>query len=162
MAWPLKNQIVTHKPKSILLYICANVKNRKKMEIYFKGKKQVFAEFNGFTIKTDQSAKSGGDGEYPEPFALFLASLGTCAGIYVKSFCDQRGIDTSKIKLTQEQQFDQDKKMLSQIDIKIHVPNDFPEKYESAVIQTASLCLVKRHLTSELKTNIEVIREITA
>jgi hypothetical protein len=42
------------------------------MEIFFKGKKQVFADFDGFTIKTDQQVKSGGDAEFPEPFSLFF------------------------------------------------------------------------------------------
>ena len=128
------------------------------MEIYFKGKKQVFADFEGFTIKTDQRAKSGGDAEYPEPFALFLASLGTCAGIYVRSFCDQRGIPTDQIRLMQEGHFDQNRKIVGRIDIQIHVPSDFPEKYESAVIQTAGLCAVKRHLRDDIEIKILVIR----
>ena len=128
------------------------------MDIYFKGKKQVYADINGFTIKTDQQLKSGGDGEFPEPFTLFLASLGTCAGIYVRGFCDQRGIPTDQIRLSQENHFDQNKKMIGKIDITIYVPTDFPEKYESAVIQTASLCLVKRHLRDDIEMNIIVVR----
>ena len=129
------------------------------MNIYFNGNKQVFADFKGFTIKTDQAVESGGNGEFPEPFTLFLASLGTCAGIYVKSFCDQRGIATDKIKLSQEQTFNKEVKLLDTINIKIHVPEDFPEKYESAVIQAASLCLVKRHLKDEVKISVNLIRE---
>jgi putative redox protein len=129
------------------------------MNIYFNKNKQVFADLKGFTIKTDQSIKSGGDGEFPEPFSLFLAALGTCAGIYVKSFCDQRSIPTDKIRLSQEQQFDPEKKILSKIEIKIHVPADFPKKYESAVIQTAALCLVKRHLKEDININVSIVKE---
>ncbi len=80
------------------------------MEIYFAGNKKVNAKVNGFTIKTDQAVNSGGDGEHPEPFTLFLSSLGTCAGIYVKSFCDQRGITSEDIKLIQNQKFNPQKK----------------------------------------------------
>lgn len=128
------------------------------MEIYFKGKKQVFADVKGFTIKTDQSTLGGGDGEFPEPFTMFLASLGTCAGIYVKGFCDQRGIPTDQIRLTQEQHYDSVKKMIGRVDINIHVPSDFPEKYEAAVINTASLCAVKRHLKDDIEMNVRVVR----
>jgi putative redox protein len=137
----------------------AGFKTHHTMKIYFNGNKQVYADVNGFTIKTDQSEKSGGNGEFPEPFTLFLASLGTCAGIYVKSFCMQRGIPTDKMSLSQETRFDPERKLLSQIDIKIHVPADFPEKYESAVIQTAGLCLVKRHLRDDIQTNVVLVRE---
>jgi len=129
------------------------------MKIYFKGKKQVFADFKGYTIKTDQSEKGGGDAEFPEPFTLFLASLGTCAGIYVKGFCDQRGISTEKIHLSQEQSFNSEKKLLELVNITIHVPEDFPEKYEGAVIQSASLCLVKRHLKDDVNINVNLVRE---
>ncbi len=128
------------------------------MEIYFEGTKQVFANINGFTIKTDQSTKSGGEGEFPEPFTLFLAALGTCAGIYVRSFCDQRGIPTDQIKLSQENHYDSVRKMMGRIDIQIHVPADFPEKYESAVIQTAGLCAVKRHLRDDIEMNVSLVR----
>jgi len=128
------------------------------MEIYFEGKKQVFANIKGFTIKTDQSEKSGGDAEFPEPFTSFLAALGTCAGIYVRSFCDQRGIPTDQIKLNQENHFDAERKIMGRIDIQIQVPSDFPEKYESAVIQTANLCAVKRHLRDDIEMNVSLIR----
>lgn len=128
------------------------------MEIYFKGNKQVFADVNGHTIKTDQAVRSGGNGEYPEPFTLFLAALGTCAGIYVKSFCDQRGIPAENIHLTQAQNFNPVKKIIDQIEIQIHVPSDFPEKYENAVIQTASLCAVKRHLKDDIDVIVNIAR----
>ena len=128
------------------------------MNIYFGGPKKVYADVNGFTIKTDQHPRGGGEGEYPEPFTLFLASLGTCAGIFVKGFCDQRGIDTTNIKLTQEQSFNPVKRMIDQVDIKIHVPEDFPEKYDNALVQTASLCSVKRHLKDDINVSVKIAR----
>ena len=128
------------------------------MEIYFEGNKKVFANVNGHTIKTDQAIQSGGDGEFPEPFTLFLASLGTCAGIYVKSFCDQRGIPSDNIRLTQAQNFNPVKKIIDQIEIQIFVPADFPEKYDKAVIHTASLCAVKRHLKDDIDVNVSIVR----
>jgi len=128
------------------------------MEIYFAGNKKVFADINDFTIKTDQNQRSGGDGEFPEPFTMFLASLGTCAGIYTKVFCEQRGIPTDNVKLTQDQTYDPVKKMIGEIDIKIHVPADFPEKYEQALVQTASLCAVKKHLKEDINIQVNLVR----
>ncbi len=128
------------------------------MEIYFAGPKKVFADINGFTIKTDQHPQSGGEGEFPEPFTLFLSSLGTCAGIYIKSFCDQRSIPTENIRLIQNQQYNQVKRIIDQINIDIHVPDDFPDKYEKAMIQTASLCTVKKHLRDEIDVDIRVVK----
>ena len=68
------------------------------MEVFFPGGKKVNSTYNGFTVKTDQPKNEGGDGTAPEPYDLFLASIGTCAGVYVVYFCQERGIDTSQIK----------------------------------------------------------------
>lgn len=121
------------------------------MKITLEGNKQIFASVNGFTVKTDQALRAGGDGQYPEPFTLFLASLGTCAGIYAKSFCDQRGISTEGIYLTQEQEFDPIRRIIGKITLKIHLNEDFPEKYEPALLNTVSLCAVKKHLREDIE-----------
>jgi hypothetical protein len=67
------------------------------MIIDFPGGSRVDAHFNGLTVPTDQPPASSA----PTPFATFLASIGTCAGIYVLGFCQQRGIATDGIRLVQ-------------------------------------------------------------
>jgi len=116
------------------------------MEIYFDGNKKVNANFNGTIIKTDQPLQGGGDGTAASPFDLFLASIGTCAGIYVKGFCDQRGLSTDGIKIIQHMNYNQSTRLIDKIDLEIQVPKDFPEKYKEAVINSANLCTVKKHL----------------
>jgi len=116
------------------------------MQIYFDGNKKVNAKLNGNVIKTDQPVQGGGDGSAPAPFDLFLASLGTCAGIYVKGFCDQRGISTDNIKIIQKMNFNPSTRLIDKIDLEIQLPDDFPEKYKDAVIKAADQCAVKRHL----------------
>jgi ribosomal protein S12 methylthiotransferase accessory factor len=116
------------------------------MEISFPGGKRVDAEYRGITIQTDQSIKNGGQGSAPEPFTLFLASIGTCAGIYVLSFCQQRKIPTDNIKIIQRMEDSPDGKMVAKMIIDIQLPSDFPEKYRKAVISSAQLCAVKKHL----------------
>jgi ribosomal protein S12 methylthiotransferase accessory factor len=116
------------------------------MIISFAGGKKVNAEFNGFTIKTDQGVYAGGEGSAPEPFALFLASIGTCAGIFVYSFCQSRGISTDGIRLVQSHQVKETGRGIGKITLTIELPPDFPEKYKDAVISAANLCAVKKHL----------------
>ena len=62
------------------------------MTATFPGNKRVDAQYKGFIIRTDQSAANGGDSSAPAPFDLFLASIATCAGIYVLEFCQHRSI----------------------------------------------------------------------
>ena len=115
------------------------------MIIDFPGGAKVDAHFNGLTVKTDQSPP-GGEGTAPEPFATFLASIGTCAGIYVLSFCKQRGIPTEGIKIVQRTHTNPVTKMVETIDLDIIVPPEFPEKYHAALVRAADQCAVKKHL----------------
>ncbi len=127
------------------------------MTISFEGKKKVNAEFNGQIIATDQAQQAGGDGSAPAPFTLFLASIGTCAGIYVKSFCDQRNIPTDEISISQKMNYNYKTRLIDSIELKVHLPKSFPEKYKSAVISAANLCAVKEHLKNP--PSIEVITQ---
>lgn len=114
------------------------------MRVYFPGNKKVYAEHNGFVIQTDQPPQGGGDGSAPAPFDLFLASLATCGGIYVKGFCDSRGISAEGIELEQHLDYDPVKGRISKISIEIKVPEDFPEKYYPVLVNAVNKCAVKR------------------
>ncbi|MCX6245612.1 MAG: OsmC family protein [Bacteroidetes bacterium] len=118
------------------------------MEITFAGGKKVNASYKGHIHKTDQSVNAGGENSAPSPYDLFLASIGTCAGIFVKSFCDQRNLPTDQIKLIQSFEVDPLTKLPSRIGIEIQLPADFPEKYRAALVNTAELCTVKRTIAS--------------
>jgi putative redox protein len=128
------------------------------IEVYFDGGRKVNANINNFTVKTDQSQQSGGEGSAPEPFTLFIASIATCAGVYVQAFCKQRDIPSDGITLTMEYTTDPVAKMISEIVIEIKVPSDFPDKYESAVINAAAHCAVKRNLSDKIHSEIKLIR----
>jgi len=121
------------------------------LEVYFEENKKVNARLNGQVIATDQSKRSGGDESAPEPFSLFLASIGTCAGIYVKYFCEKRGIDSSKIRIIQRHTFNPETRLIDKIELEAVLPADFPEKYRSAVVNAMDLCAVKRHLNNPPK-----------
>lgn len=127
------------------------------MEIVFPGGKKVDANYKGFTIKTDQPLASGGDDSAPAPFDLFLASIGTCAGIYVLGFCQQRGIPTDGIKIVQKMEIDPVRRGIGEIALEIQVPPDFPEQYKDAVIRSAELCAVKKHIQDPPEFNVYTV-----
>jgi ribosomal protein S12 methylthiotransferase accessory factor len=116
------------------------------IEITFPGGARVDASLNGFSIQTDQPVQGGGSGSAPTPFATFLASIGTCAGIYVLGFCRQRGLPTQGLKLVQRMQSNPATGLIGKIALDIQLPSDFPEKYKAAVIKSAEQCAVKKHL----------------
>ena len=120
------------------------------MIIDFPGGARVDAHFGPFTIKTDQPPASSA----PTPFATFLASIGTCAGIYVLGFCQQRGLPTDGIRLIQRVHNDSYSGMIDKIDLEIQVPPTFPEKYLPSLVRSAELCAVKKHLEHPPEFNV--------
>ncbi len=116
------------------------------MEIFFPGGKKVNSTYKGFTVETDQPKSEGGDGGAPEPYDLFLASIGTCAGVNVVYFCHERGIETSGIKMRLQFERNETKHLVEEIRMHIDLPTGFPQKYRTAVVKAAGLCAVKRNL----------------
>ena len=108
----------------------------------FPGGSRVDAHFGKFTVSTDQPPSASA----PMPFEVFLASIATCAGIYILGFCQKRGLPTDGIQIVQRTHTDPTSGMIEQIDIEIHVPPHFPEKYLDSLIRAAELCKVKKHL----------------
>jgi len=124
------------------------------MKIYFPGGKKVYADYEGFTHKTDQPIMAGGNGTAPAPFDLFLASLGSCAGLYVLGFCQQRELETEGLFITQKMEINPETRLVESVNLTIHLPKGFPEKYKKAIVNTAKLCTVKRHLDSPPTVNV--------
>ena len=118
------------------------------IEVTFPGGARVDAKLGDHVIKTDQPPKAGGEGSAPTPFQHFLASLVTCAGIYVLEFCRKRDIPTDDIRLTQTHEVDRSTGMITRIELTIDLPPDFPEQYKDAVVRSAETCAVKKHLAS--------------
>lgn len=127
------------------------------MDIYFPGNKKVEVASGFFVIHTDQSLAHGGEGTAPEPFALFLASLGACAGLYVLKFCQTRGIATDELRLRQNAEFDKDG-ALAKVTIDVHVPSGFPAKYLQAVKAAAEQCAVKKAIEARPPIEVTVVQ----
>jgi len=118
------------------------------IRITLPGGKRVDAQVGQHLVQTDQPVASGGGDSAVAPFDLFLASLGTCAGIYVAGFCQARGIPTDGIELVQHNEFDPETHMLKSVAMELTLPPGFPEKYVPAVVRAAEGCKVKKMLAA--------------
>ena len=129
------------------------------MTIRFPGGARVDAEFGPYVVRTDQPREGGGDGTAATPFATFLASIGTCAGIYVLGFCRHRGLPTDGIRIVERIQADPRSGQVTRISLEIRVPATFPEKYRPALVRAADECAVKKHMESPPEFVITTVAE---
>ena len=63
------------------------------------GGRRVDAQVGKHLVRTDQPVGNGGEDTATSPFELFLAAIGTCAGIFVQGFCAKRGLPTDGIRI---------------------------------------------------------------
>jgi len=112
------------------------------------GGRRVDAQVGAHVVHTDQPRSNGGEDSAPSPFDLFLASLGTCAGIFVQGFCAARGLPTDGIRIRERATFSDDG-VLAAVHLDLELPATFPEKYRAAVAKVAEQCSVKRAIAAQ-------------
>ncbi|NLB43305.1 MAG: osmotically inducible protein OsmC [Clostridiales bacterium] len=116
------------------------------LKVEFPGGLRVDAKLRGHTISTDQPTMSGGEDSAPSPFELFLSSIATCAGIYALGFCNSKSISTEGMSISMDIERDINSGLVSRVSLDLKVPEDFPKKYENAIIKSMDLCAVKKHI----------------
>ncbi|MCK5154110.1 MAG: OsmC family protein [Spirochaetales bacterium] len=126
-------------------------------KVTFPGNKKVNVEFGNFIIKTDQKKIYGGDDTAPEPFNIFLSSIGSCAGIYAVSFCETRELNTKGMYLLLDISFKERENFLEEIKLTLYVNKEFPEKYIKPIIKSMNSCAVKNQLHPDIKINTTVV-----
>jgi ribosomal protein S12 methylthiotransferase accessory factor len=113
------------------------------------GGKRVDTQIGKHVIRTDQPVEGGGEDSAPAPFDLFLASIGTCAGIYVAGFCQKRGLPTEGLRIVQRNVVDGETGVLARVELDVLVPPGFPEKYLEALVRVADQCKVKKAIQAQ-------------
>ena len=120
----------------------------KEIVITLPGKRRVDAAVGTHVVRTDQPRGNGGEDTAPSPFDLFLASLGTCAGIFVQGFCAGRSIPSNDIRIRETVDFDTEG-TLQTVRLELELPPDFPERYREALIRAVDQCSVKRAIQAQ-------------
>jgi ribosomal protein S12 methylthiotransferase accessory factor len=119
------------------------------MFVTLPGGKRVDMQVGGHLIRTDQPVPAGGEDSAPSPFDLFLASIGTCAGIFVAGFCHKRDLPTEGIRIAQRNHVDPETGALLSVELDVLVPAGFPEKYLEALVRVADQCKVKKTIQAQ-------------
>jgi ribosomal protein S12 methylthiotransferase accessory factor len=120
--------------------------NPKELKVVFGDNYKIDVEYRGFTVKTDQPVREGGDGTAPSPFDYFLVSLAACAGYYALAFCKERKIPLEGLGVTMSTERGEVSKMIDKVTIAVDPPKGFPEKYRFALAKAVDHCTVKAQI----------------
>jgi putative redox protein len=120
--------------------------NPKELKVVFSGNYKIDVDYKGFTVKTDQPVRDGGENTAPAPFDLFLVSIAACAGYYALAFCKERKIPTEGLGVTMTTERGEGSRMIDKISVLVDAPAGFPEKYRVALVKAVDHCTVKAHM----------------
>ena len=121
------------------------------------GGRRVDAQVGAHVVRTDQPRDNGGTDSAPSPYQLFLAAIGTCAGIFVEGFCTKRGISTEGIRIVERPRSDPETGVLVAVELDLEVPPGFPEKYREALVRVVDGCSVKRAILAQPRFEVRTV-----
>jgi putative redox protein len=119
------------------------------IRVSFPGEKRVAAQVGRHVIETDQPEELGGHDSAPAPFDLFMASMATCAGIYVLGFLQARKLPTEGLELVQHVDYDAASGLPAKVRLELTLPASMPEKYRAAIVRAAESCKVKKTIAAQ-------------
>lgn len=115
------------------------------IKIKYLAEQKFLAESRNHKIIIDQPKDKGGEDAGMNPLEIFLTSLGSCAGFYVKMYCQNAGVDTQNLEIGVSASLTADKPFRFQ-DIKVKIFLDSVGKRKQALLNFINNCPVNNTL----------------
>lgn len=113
------------------------------VKVSFPGGRKIATQIGDHTIVAEQSQESA-----PSPFDFFLSSMASCTAMTILVFCQNKGIDTTDLKIEMNVEQD-DKGFVTKVITQVTRPSDFPEKYIGAIEHITKTCKVKKSIENQ-------------
>jgi ribosomal protein S12 methylthiotransferase accessory factor len=120
------------------------------------------ANFDDFSIITDQPTRYKGDGTAPSPFDYFLASSALCAAYFVKLYCVSRDIPTDDIQVSQNNIIDPENRYHQTFQIQVELPSGISDRDRIGILRSADRCTVKKVIQQSPVFKIEPVKNLDA
>jgi ribosomal protein S12 methylthiotransferase accessory factor len=127
------------------------------VKVRFLDNLRLEANFDDFSVITDQPVRYKGDGTAPGPFDYFLASSALCAAYFVKVYCKARDIPTEDISITQDNIVDPENRYQQIFKIQAELPESISEKDKNGIISSMDRCTVKRVIQNTPSFKIDTV-----
>lgn len=125
------------------------------LQVTLDGDSRVSTRIGNHTIQTDQPLKSGGQDSAPAPFDLFVASIATCAGYFVQSYCRNKQIPTDGIDIRLRTRRDPETKKITAFVTTITLPPGLPPQLHKTLERVAAQCAVTKAIENRPEFLIE-------
>ena len=110
----------------------------------------------GHEVFTDQHQAEGGADQAMTPAELFIASLGTCIGVYAVRFCKRHNLPTEGMKVFLDWSNAKDPVRIGSIKAELHYPHNIPETEKKGLLRMAEACFVHETILHKPEIVIEL------
>ena len=99
-------------------------------------------------VTVDQPVDAGGDDVGPTPTELFVAGLGSCVAFYARRYLRRHRLDESGLSVDVSYRMGSKPARVSEVDVHIHLPADFPPARREALLAVAGHCTVHNSISA--------------
>ncbi|MBI5359313.1 MAG: OsmC family protein [Planctomycetes bacterium] len=124
------------------------------MKVTFEGGAKFAVQIRGHKVVVDQPVEGGGTDEGPTPPEYFVASLGSCVGVYAVAYCERHNVDVTGMTIGVKWEKSASPARVSKIDVSINIPKGVPEELRERVLAAANHCLIHNTITAQPEINI--------
>lgn len=110
---------------------------------------------NKFDLLCDQPVPHGED-TAPAPFDIFLAGIAACAAYFAQRYCRKWQLPHDGISVELEPTFNP-QHALTDIKIRVKVPESFPPEHHAGLLRNAGACPVKKALETPPAISLELV-----
>ncbi len=130
------------------------------IKVNFLDNLRLEAQFDDFTVISDQPIRYKGDGSAPSPFDYFLASSALCGAYFMKLYCDARDIPTEDIRLSQNNIVDPENRYRQLFQIQVELPEGISAKHREGILRAIDRCSVKKVINQGPDFQIETVADL--
>jgi uncharacterized OsmC-like protein len=127
------------------------------MKIAYRSGKKFIATCRGKQLIIDQPLESSGTDEGMTPPEAFIASIGSCMGVYVLNYCRNANINPTDMILSIEWDKGKNPARISKIKVEIKIPKGKIKDRSEAILKVANHCLVHQTLLQPPEMEINLV-----
>ena len=128
------------------------------MEFTFPSGKQIQTNFQGVSMTIGGPSEGNGNALGFEPLDLFFASWGLCISKVIMDYCVTRELPYDDLKVMLETQWNEEKKLHTQLTFRVELPAGFSEQHEKTMYRLVEVCSVKKHIANPPELKFEASR----
>ena len=126
------------------------------MLIEYAGGMKLVVRHRGLEAVTDQPRDQGGDDTAMTPTELFVAALGSCAGVYVLNFAKRHYIPVDGMTIQVEYTYAERPRRVGSVEVRVKMPKRADQQYRAPLQRAAEQCLVHNSLRQPPQVTISV------